>query len=237
VRTSPCMIPNECSCSFLCILATLVRPASCPSHSQSCLLPLLRLHPYHSSRPHPPPSPRPALPGDTVQFAEYIERNLRLYQIRHTFPLRPASAAAWIRRSLADSLRSRSPYSVNILLGGYDPATHAPALYWADYLGTMAPVPFAAHGYGAYFALSLLDRCVLLALILVPRRSCADASQIPRSGGVARRGYRDAQAVYCGGLEAARRLRRRIQGQTRGQGRRSRDRAVELWGAVRSREE
>ena len=29
-----------------------------------------------------------------------------------------------------------------------------------DYLGTMSSVPFAAHGYGAYFALSLLDRCV-----------------------------------------------------------------------------
>jgi 20S proteasome subunit beta 4 len=97
-------------------------------------------------------------PGDTVQFAEYIERNLRLYQIRHNIPLRPAAAAAWIRRSLAESLRSRSPYSVNLLLGGYDSADHVPALYWVDYLGTAASVPFAAHGYGAYFALSLLDR-------------------------------------------------------------------------------
>jgi len=31
-------------------------------------------------------------------------------------------------------------------------------LYWIDYLGTLAEVPFAAHGYGSYFALSLLDR-------------------------------------------------------------------------------
>jgi 20S proteasome subunit beta 4 len=29
-----------------------------------------------------------------------------------------------------------------------------------DYLGTMVEVPFAAHGYGAYFALSTLDRYV-----------------------------------------------------------------------------
>lgn len=96
--------------------------------------------------------------GDTIQFAEYIERNIRLYQIRNLYALRPASAASWIRRSLADSLRSRKPYSVNLLLGGYDTADHTPHLYWIDYLGTMATVPFAAHGYGSYFALSLLDR-------------------------------------------------------------------------------
>ena len=103
-------------------------------------------------------------PGDTVQFAEYVERNIRLYQIRNLYPLRPAAAASWIRRALAESLRSRKPYSVNLLLGGYDTATHDPHLYWIDYLGTMAEVPFAAHGYGSYFALSLLDRCVLVPL-------------------------------------------------------------------------
>ncbi|KAG8678747.1 Proteasome subunit beta type-4, partial [Ceratobasidium sp. 394] len=87
-------------------------------------------------------------PGDTIQFAEYVERNLRLYQMRYVHPLRPPSAAAWIRRSLADSLRSRSPYAVNLLLGGIDLAetpAHAsdgpkgrPSLYWIDYLGTIA---------------------------------------------------------------------------------------------------
>lgn len=97
-------------------------------------------------------------PGDTVQFAEYIERNIRLYQIRNLYPLRPSAAASWIRRALAESLRSRSPYSVNLLLGGYDTATDDPHLYWVDYLGTLAEVPFAAHGYGAHFTLSLLDR-------------------------------------------------------------------------------
>lgn len=102
--------------------------------------------------------------GDTVQFAEYIERNIRLYQIRNLYPLRPASAASWIRRSLADSLRSRKPYSVNLLLGGYDTNAYTPHLYWMDYLGTLAEVPFAAHGYGSYFALSLLDRLVLFDL-------------------------------------------------------------------------
>ncbi|CEQ39584.1 SPOSA6832_01117, partial [Sporobolomyces salmonicolor] len=90
-------------------------------------------------------------PGDTLQFAEYVERNLRLYQIRNHLPLRPPSAASW-------SLRSRKPYSVNLLLGGFDPTSSSPSLYWIDYLGTLGEVPYAAHGYGAYFALSTMDR-------------------------------------------------------------------------------
>ncbi|KAF8635548.1 hypothetical protein AX15_000201 [Amanita polypyramis BW_CC] len=97
-------------------------------------------------------------PGDTVQFAEYIERNIRLYQIRNLYPLSPPAAASWIRRSLAESLRSRNPYAVNLLIGGYDTTTHEPRLYWIDYLGTLTEVPFGAHGYGSFFALSLLDR-------------------------------------------------------------------------------
>ncbi|KAL0947909.1 hypothetical protein HGRIS_010543 [Hohenbuehelia grisea] len=105
-------------------------------------------------------------PGDTVQFAEYVERNIRLYQIRHHYSLRPSAAASWVRRSLAESLRSRHPYSVNLLLGGYDEASDEPKLYWIDYLGTMTEVPFGAHGYGSYFALSLLDRCVKKYLVI-----------------------------------------------------------------------
>lgn len=110
--------------------------------------------------------------GDTVQFAEYVERNLRLHQIRHHHELRPSSAASWIRRAIADSLRSRSPYAVNLLVGGFDTSRAAiqegkeelggtPKLYWLDPYGTLADVPFAAQGYGSYFTLSLLDRYVL----------------------------------------------------------------------------
>ncbi|KAG6333586.1 hypothetical protein ID866_5502 [Astraeus odoratus] len=97
-------------------------------------------------------------PGDTIQFAEYVERNIRLYQIRNLYPLRPAAAASWVRRSLAESLRSRHPYAVNLLLGGYDKAEDKPNLYWIDYLGSVVEVPFAVHGHGKHFALSLLDR-------------------------------------------------------------------------------
>ena len=67
---------------------------------------------------------------------------------------------------------------MNLLVGGFDTSAKAitpetegaggiPKLYWMDYLGTKADVPFAAHGYSMYFLLSLLDRCALFAMIWI----------------------------------------------------------------------
>lgn len=81
----------------------------------------------------------------------------RFFHSNHN-PLLPASASAWIRRTLAESIRSRKPYAVNLLLAGYDPTTSSPHLYWIDYLGTKAVVPYAAHGLGMYVALSTMDK-------------------------------------------------------------------------------
>ena len=81
-----------------------------------------------------------------------------LVLLRHHVELRPRAAAAWIRNELANSLRTRNAYQVNLLLGGFDMPSSSPALYWVDYLGTSIEVPFAAHGYGAHFTLSTMDR-------------------------------------------------------------------------------
>ncbi|ORX46976.1 N-terminal nucleophile aminohydrolase [Hesseltinella vesiculosa] len=97
-------------------------------------------------------------PGDTVNFAEYIQRNIRLYSIQNGIELSPKAIATFTRREIADSLRSRHPYAVNMILGGFDEKTGKPELFWIDYLGAMASLPFAAQGYGAYFCTSLMDR-------------------------------------------------------------------------------
>jgi len=97
-------------------------------------------------------------PGDTDNLADYIDRNLRLYHMRNHTTLLPMSASAWVRRVLAESIRSRSPYAVNLLLAGYDITTSLPHLFWIDYLGTKAVVPYAAHGLGMYVALSTMDK-------------------------------------------------------------------------------
>ena len=95
--------------------------------------------------------------GDTVYFGEYIQKNIVLYRIRNGYSLCPQSAASFTRNELAEFLR-RSPFLVNLLIGGHDPRTSKNHLYLMDYLGTMADIPYGAHGYGSYFVLSLLDR-------------------------------------------------------------------------------
>lgn len=104
--------------------------------------------------------------GDTVNFAEFIQRNIQLYGVKNDKELGVSAAANWTRRSLADSLRSRHPYQVNVLVGGIErdhlvqnPSTAvAPKLYWIDYMAAMVELPFAVHGYASYFCTSLLDR-------------------------------------------------------------------------------
>lgn len=95
--------------------------------------------------------------GDTVQFAEYMEKNIQLYKMKNGYELTPHAAANFTRRNLADALRSSSAYMVNMLIAGYDDA-NGPELYFMDYLASLQKVPFAAHGYGSFFSLSIMDR-------------------------------------------------------------------------------
>ncbi|KAJ9645104.1 Proteasome subunit beta type-4 [Coniosporium tulheliwenetii] len=75
-----------------------------------------------------------------------------------TRPPSPAAVSSFVRSELSRALRSRRPYTVNLLLGGYDTITDTPALYWIDYLAALAKVPYAAHGYAQYYCLSILDK-------------------------------------------------------------------------------
>ncbi|XP_014661458.1 PREDICTED: proteasome subunit beta type-2-like [Priapulus caudatus] len=95
--------------------------------------------------------------GDTVEFAEYIARNIQLYKMRNGYDLSPIAAANFTRKTMADSLRSRNAYMVNLLLAGYDEEQGA-SLYILDYLASMQKVPYGIHGYGSFFSLSIMDR-------------------------------------------------------------------------------
>merc|ERR1712112_219983 len=96
--------------------------------------------------------------GDTTQFAEYIAKNIQLYKMRNGYELSPSAAANFTRRNLADYLRSRTPYQVNLLIAGYDVETGKAELYFMDYLASMIKTPYAAHGYGGFFSTSVMDR-------------------------------------------------------------------------------
>lgn len=56
--------------------------------------------------------------GDTIQFTEYIAKNIALYKMRNGYDLSPKAAAHYTRKNLADYLRSRSPYHVNLFVAG-----------------------------------------------------------------------------------------------------------------------
>lgn len=97
-------------------------------------------------------------PGDTVQFAEYIGANVSLYTIRNEgVELAPSAVASFVRGEMAKSLRSRKPYTVNLLIGGWGKEGtgekgrgdegEGPGLWWIDYLASKAKLPYAAHGY------------------------------------------------------------------------------------------
>ena len=94
--------------------------------------------------------------GDTVAFGEYVSGHVALYNLRHDIKLSTSATASWVRANLAHALRT-GPFQVNMLLGGVD-ANKKPSLYFIDYLASCHPMKFAAHGYGANFVLSTLDR-------------------------------------------------------------------------------
>lgn len=97
-------------------------------------------------------------PGDAVNYAEYIQRNIILEAMRWDGrELDLAEVAAFARKALADALRSRTPYAVNVLIGGVDRDGRG-RLFWMDYLASLVELPFGAQGYGAYFCSGLLDR-------------------------------------------------------------------------------
>ncbi|XP_070496365.1 probable proteasome subunit beta type-2 [Chironomus tepperi] len=95
--------------------------------------------------------------GDTVQFVEYISKNILLYKMRNGYELSPKSAAYFTRKNLADYLRTRYAYQVWLLVAGYD-KKEGPQLTFIDYLSNTLSVKHGAHGYGGMFCGSIFDK-------------------------------------------------------------------------------
>jgi 20S proteasome subunit beta 4 len=93
--------------------------------------------------------------SDTNNFVEFIDKNIRLNNLRTGGELTTRAAANFTRNEIAQALRS-GPYQVDMLFAGCDAS--GPQLYFIDYLASMQKCNKAAHGYGAYFALGLMDR-------------------------------------------------------------------------------
>lgn len=94
--------------------------------------------------------------GDTINFAEYIKGNVQLKGLREGHEMESDEIASFVRHELARSLRSRSPYQVNLLVAGVNDKDEG-FLSMIDYIGTRCDLPYAAHGYAAFYTMSLLD--------------------------------------------------------------------------------
>jgi 20S proteasome alpha/beta subunit len=94
--------------------------------------------------------------ADSVKFGEYVQKNLKLYELNNDMKMGTSASANFIRTELATALR-KGPYQTNILLAGYDDKDGV-ALYYLDYMAALAKVNFGAHGYCANFILSVFDR-------------------------------------------------------------------------------
>lgn len=95
--------------------------------------------------------------GDSLQFVEYISKNILLYKMRNGYELGPKAAAYFTRKNLADYLRTRYAYQVWLLVAGYD-KTDGPQLSFIDYLSNTLSVNHGAHGYGGMFCGSIFDK-------------------------------------------------------------------------------
>lgn len=95
--------------------------------------------------------------GDTIQFVDYISKNILLYKMRNGYELGPKAAAYFTRKNLADYLRTRYAYQVWLLVAGYD-KTDGPQLSFIDYLSNTLSVNHGAHGYGGMFCGSIFDK-------------------------------------------------------------------------------
>merc|ERR1719217_93210 len=93
--------------------------------------------------------------GDVNNFIEYVSKNIRLYQLRNSLNLSVKAAVNFTRNELAAALR-KGPFQTDLIVAGVD--EDGPSLYFMDYLASAEKVNKAAHGYGAYFALSIMDR-------------------------------------------------------------------------------
>ena len=95
---------------------------------------------------------------DRYRYSNLMMRNLTLQEIRTGFEPSVEATANFLRTEMANSLRSREPFQVNVLIGGYDQIEKTSKLYWMDYMGTLQQVTKGAHGYAGYFVNSVLDQ-------------------------------------------------------------------------------
>ncbi|KAL3098965.1 hypothetical protein niasHS_000953 [Heterodera schachtii] len=96
--------------------------------------------------------------GDVDSFANWAKANCDLYSRRNGYELRPKEVHHWLRKNMADNLRSEDMWRVNAIIGGFDSTDNKAYLTMIDYLATnIPPQNFIFYGFPGAFAYSIMD--------------------------------------------------------------------------------
>jgi len=96
--------------------------------------------------------------GDADNFGDWAKRNIYLYKLRHNYELSPHAAHHWLRKNIANNLRTEDFWRVDLLLGGYDDVEKKAFLGSVDYLGTgISDQKYLFRGFGGRFSYAILD--------------------------------------------------------------------------------
>jgi 20S proteasome subunit beta 4 len=82
----------------------------------------------------------------------------RLQILGENHPLSAKQIADFCSHLIGRSLRSSTPFEMNLMIGGWDQEEDQPILYWIDKYGTCKTVTYAGHGQEFIFLLSILDQ-------------------------------------------------------------------------------
>uniref|UniRef100_A0A8C2U1E2 Proteasome subunit beta n=1 Tax=Coturnix japonica TaxID=93934 RepID=A0A8C2U1E2_COTJA len=111
--------------------------------------------------------------GDTVQFAEYIQKNVQLYKMRNGYELSPTAAANFTRRNLADYLRSRVTGSGLSPREGCQFLSPCPHLAGCFLTPTFLPPPCCDFGFRQMSHRCLSQPSLLIPLVWCVYHSCS----------------------------------------------------------------
>ena len=96
--------------------------------------------------------------GDVDSFATWAKANTDLYARRNGYDLRPAAAHHWLRKSMAENLRSEDMWRVNCIIGGYDSHERSTFMSMIDHYATNIPSQkYLFAGFPGRFCYAIMD--------------------------------------------------------------------------------
>ncbi|KAE9555477.1 hypothetical protein FO519_001332 [Halicephalobus sp. NKZ332] len=96
--------------------------------------------------------------GDVSNFSDFAQRNMSLYKMRNGYELSPRATHFWLRKYIADALRSENYWRVDVLLGGFDDKENKAWLSSIDYLGNgIEDQNYLFRGFPGRFCYAIMD--------------------------------------------------------------------------------